>query len=116
MEIRQGDIYWIELEDPSGSVPGYRRPAVVIQSNAFNRSRINTVVMCALTTNLERAKSPGNILLKAGEAGLAKPSVINITQLFTADKSFLVEYSGSLSKKRIQQIVDNIHLLIRPID
>jgi mRNA interferase MazF len=60
--IRQGDIFWIELEDPEGSEPGYRHPHLVLQNNLFNRSRINTVVVCALTTNLRRAEAPGNTL------------------------------------------------------
>jgi len=61
MVIRQGDIYWVDLAEPSGSEPGYRRPYVVVQNNVFNQSRINTVVLCALTSNLQRAKSPGNL-------------------------------------------------------
>ena len=116
MVISQGDIFWVDQGDPAGSEPGYRRPFVVIQNNLFNQSRINTVVMCALTGNLQRAKSPGNILLEAGEAGLPKPSVINITQIFTVDKSSLADYCGSLSPKRITQIVEGVSLLIQPAE
>jgi mRNA interferase MazF len=68
MVINQGDIFWIELDEPSGSEPGYLHPHVIIQNNLFNRSRINTVVVCVLTSNLRRANSPGNVLLEAGEA------------------------------------------------
>ncbi len=69
--IRQGDIYWVDLEEPSGSEPGYRHPHVVLQNNVFNQSRIRTVIVCPLTTNLKRADAPGNVLLDEGEGGLA---------------------------------------------
>lgn len=114
MNIRQGDIFWIDLGSPSGSEPGYRHPHVVIQNNIFNISRINTVVVCAITSNLKRANAPGNILLKKGEAGLTKDSIVNISQVITVDKSDLVEKIGSLSLSRIKQIVDGIKLLIEP--
>ena len=113
MVINQGDVYWIDLGDPVGSEPGYRRPYVVVQNNLFNQSRINTVVLCGLTNNLERAKSPGNIRLETGEGGLPKACVVNITQLFTIDKAFLVDYCGSLQVKRIAQIINGINLLIQ---
>jgi mRNA interferase MazF len=89
--IHQGDVYWINLGTPKGSEPGYRHPYVVIQNDVFNCSRISTVVVCALTSNLKRAESPGNVLLEKGEANLTKQSVVNITQIFTIDKSRLVE-------------------------
>jgi mRNA interferase MazF len=116
MVIKQGDIYWIDLGEPSGSEPGYRHPHVVIQNNIFNRSRINTVVVCALTSNLKRAGSPGNILLEKGEANLSKQSVVNVSQIFTVDKRDLGEKIGALSGRRIGQILDGIHLLIEPRD
>ena len=72
MVIAQGDIYWINLEEPAGSEPGFRHPHVVIQNNLFNRSRIDTVVVCLLTSNLRLAKAPGNVLLEKGEGNLAK--------------------------------------------
>jgi mRNA interferase MazF len=116
MVINQGDIYWIDLGEPSGSGPGYLHPHVVIQNNVFNRSRINTVVVCALTSNLKRAAAPGNILLEPGEASLPKRSVVMISQIFTADKSDLGEYIGTLSRKRVLQILDGIKLLTEPRD
>jgi len=116
MEIRQGDIFWIEQDEPGRSEPGYRRPFVVIQNNLFNNSRINTVVVCALTTNLQRAKSPGNVLLDSGEGGLSKASVVNVTQVFTVDKHSLKEYCGSLSSHRVEQILYGINLLLQPAD
>jgi mRNA interferase MazF len=112
--INQGDVYWIELGEPEGSEPGYRHPHVVIQNNLFNRSRINTIVVCALTTNLSRAKAPGNVLLDHGEAGLPKASVVLVSQIFTVDRVQLGEYIGSLSGKRVRQILEGIRLLTEP--
>ncbi len=116
MVINQGDVYWIELGEPSGSGPGYRHPHVVIQNNVFNRSRINTVVVCVLTSNLKRARAPGNVLLEEGEANLPKPSVVNVSQIFTVDKGDLVERIGTLSRKRVRQILDGVSLLLEPRD
>lgn len=116
MVINQGDVFWIDLGEPSGSGPGYRHPHVVIQNNVFNRSRINTVVVCVLTSNLRRAKVPGNILLEKMEANLPKRSVVNVSQIFTVDKRDLVERIGTLSPGRVHQILDGIKLLIEPRD
>ncbi len=116
MEIKQGDIYWIEREEPQGSEPGYRRPFVVVQNNLFNQSRINTIVVCALTTNLQRAKAPGNVLLEPGEGGLSKASVVNVSQIFTVDKKSLEEFSGAISSKKLSQIVQGIFLLLQPTE
>lgn len=114
MVINQGDIFWVDLGDPSGSAPGLRHPHIVIQSNIFNQSRINTAVVCALTSNLKRAKAPGNVLLSKGEANLKKDSVVNISQIITVDKSDLIEKIGSLSSTRIRQIIKGVKLLIEP--
>lgn len=111
MVISQGDIYWINFQPPNGSEPGYRHPHLVIQNNLFNRSRINTVVVCALTSNMKRASAPGNVALKKGEANLPKKSVVNITQIFTVNKSDLSEKIGTLSKDRIFQVLQGIQLL-----
>jgi mRNA interferase MazF len=120
MLVNQGDIYWVDLGDPIGSAPGYRHPHVVIQNNDFNNSRIRTVVVCALTSNLKRAKAPGNVLLNQGEANLSKPSVVNISQVFTIDRSQLDEKIGTLSPlgtlspQRVRQILDGLYLLLEP--
>jgi mRNA interferase MazF len=116
MDIKQGEIYWIDLDEPVGSGPGYRHPYVIVQNNLFNQSRINTVVVCELTTNLHRAKAPGNILLDIGETNLPRQSVINVSQVFTVDKSYLGEYIGILSPRRIHQIVDGLLLLFVPAE
>ena len=112
--ICQGDIYWVDWGLPSGSGPGYRHPHVVIQNNLFNQSRIRTVVVCALTSNLKRAQAPGNILLSKGEASLPQASVVNVSQILTVDKEDLDEKIGALSSSRIREILEGVNLLLEP--
>jgi len=116
--INQGDIYWIELDEPTGSEPGYSHPHVVVQNNVFNASRINTVIVCALTSNIKRAEAPGNVLLEKGEANLSKQSVVLVSQIFTVDKSQLGEFIGTLPERRVKQIIEGIYLMteIRNLD
>ena len=114
MVINQGDVFWIEFNEPSGSEPGYRHPHVVIQNNLFNRSRVNTVLVCTLTSNLKRSDAPGNVTLNKGEANLAKKSVVNISQIFTVNKSDLSEKIGTLSMDRISQIIHGVRLITEP--
>ena len=114
MVIQQGDIYWVDLQEPIGSGPGFRHPHVVVQNDVFNCSRIHTVVVCALTSNLQRAEAPGNVLLKPGEADLPKQSVVNVSQIFTVDKRQLEEKIGSLSTLRVREILDGIRLVLEP--
>ena len=113
MVIHQGDVFWLDAQEPRGSEPGYRRPFVVVQSNVFNRSSLSTVVACALTTNVRLAKMPGNVLLNKGEGGVPKPSVVNITQVWTVNKWECVEKLGTLSHGRMREILDglNLHIL-----
>jgi mRNA interferase MazF len=112
--INQGDIFWVDLGEPTGSGPGYRHPHVVVQNNLFNRSRIGTVVVCALTSNLRRAEAPGNVLLGEGEANLPRRSVVNISQIVTVDKDQLDEKIGTVSVARLREILDGIKLLLEP--
>lgn len=114
--IRQGDIYWVDLGSPTGSGPGYQHPHVVIQNNVFNQSRINTAMVCALTSNLKRGGAPGNVLLNKGEGKLKKQSVVNVSQVFTVDKSQLVEKIGTLSADRVREILEGLLLVIEPRD
>ncbi|MBI2332487.1 MAG: type II toxin-antitoxin system PemK/MazF family toxin [Chloroflexi bacterium] len=116
MVINQGDVYWVELEEPTGSEPGYSHPHVVIQNNLYNQSKIKTIIVCALTSNLKYAEVPGNVLLEKGEASLPKASVVNVSQIFTIDKSQLGEYIGTLTPKRVYQILDGIQLFLEPRD
>ena len=114
--IRQGEIYWVDLGEPSGSAPGLLHPFVVVQNDLFNRSRIGTVVACSVTSNLERAEAPGNVLLAAREGGLRKTSVVNVSQIFTLDKNDLGKRVGILSSARLHEILSGIALLLEPRD
>jgi mRNA interferase MazF len=111
MEVNQGDIYWVPMEAPDGSEAGYIHPQVVIQDNVLNHSRITSVVVCALTTNIKRAKAPGNVLLEAGEANLPRQSVVVVSQISTVEKTQLGEYIGSLDERRVDQILAGIRFL-----
>ncbi len=96
------------------SGPGYRHRHVVVQNDLFNQSRLSTTVVCALTSNLKRARAPGNVLLRRGEAGLPRASVVNVSQLFTVDKAQLTGRVGTLRPERIAEILDGIALLPQP--
>jgi len=112
--IAQGDVYWYDFGDPAGSGPGFRRPCVVVQNDVFNESRIHTVVVCALTTNLRRARVPGNVLLEIGEANLTEESVVNVSQIFTVDKEDLSDKIGTLSPERVQQTFEGLYQILKP--
>lgn len=114
MVIKQGDVYWVDLGTPRGSAPGYRHPHVVVQNNLYNESRIATVVVCALTSKVRYAHIPGNVLLNKGEAQLPKASVVNVSQVFTVDKSDLDEKIGTLSDKRIHDVLDGMNMVLQP--
>ena len=113
MELNQGDIYWVSLTEQNGSEPGFTHPQVIIQDDIINHSRINTVVVCALTTNLKRANAPGNVLLEVGEANLPKQSIVVVSQVSTVDKAQLGEYIGSLTPHRVNQILAGMQFLQR---
>jgi mRNA interferase MazF len=114
--IRQGEVFWLDLETPRGSEPGYRRPCVVVQNNLLNRSRLNTVVVCALTSNLSRGAVPGNVALEEGEAGLAKRSVVNVSQIFSVDREYFDGPAGTLSRRRLEEVLAGIRFVIEPRD
>lgn len=103
--IRRGDLFWIAPEDSHGATPAHSHPHVVVQEDVFNRSRIATVVVCALTTNLHKASEPGNVLLDPGEGNLPQRSVVVVSQISSVEKSRLGERIGSLSSARVDQIV-----------
>src|SRR5688572_19033281 len=109
--VNQGDIYW--LKEPSESESDYIHPHVVIQDNVINHSNVQTVVVCALTTNSKRANAPGNVLLEIGEANLPKQSIVVVSQISTINKAQLGEYIGSLTQQRINQILAGIKFLQR---
>ena len=112
MVINQGDIFWIRLEKSSESELGhYPHPYVVIQDNILNRSRINSVVVCALTSNIKQANAPGNVLLEVGEANLPKQSVVVVSKVSTVAKTQLDEYIGSVTQQRVNQILAGMRFL-----
>lgn len=110
--IQRGDVWWAELEEPEGSAPGYRRPVLVIQFDAFNRSRIATVIAVALTSNLRLAEAPGNVLLPRRESGLTKDSVANVSQLVTLDRRELSERVGPLPPDLLRQVDRGLKLVL----
>ncbi len=110
--IRRGGIWWAKLPDPRGSEPGYRRPVVVVQADAFNRSRIATVVVATITANLDLAAAPGNVLLTAADSGLPRDSVVNVSQLLTLDRRFLATPAGTLAAERLAAVADGARLVL----
>ena len=104
--MKRGQIWWAEIKAPAGSGPGYKRPVLIVQSDAFNASKIATVVVVSITSNLRLAAAPGNILLRKSQSSLYKDSVINVSQVLTLDKQFLTEQAGQLPTQLMHQ-VDN---------
>lgn len=112
MVIQRGDIWWADLTVPTGSAPGYRRPVVIIQADRFNRSEINTAVIAIVTTNTRLENSLGNVRLTPNQSGLSKDSVVNVSQLYTIDKRFLLERISSVSEKKMEQIDNGLRLVL----
>jgi mRNA interferase MazF len=110
--VKRGEIWWASLPEPWGTGPGYRRPILILQSDAFNRSRIQTVVVAAITTNLRLAAAPGNVLLRRRKSALSRDSVINVSQLLTLDRAFLTEKAGRLTDKELSQVEDGMRLVL----
>ncbi len=113
MVISQGDLFWVDLGEPTGSEPGFRHPFLVIQNDAFNKSKINTVVVCGLSSNVKISQAPGNVPLKKWEANLSKTSVVNISQVMTINKDELGSKIGQLSKKRMEEIIGGFQILLK---
>ena len=112
MVISQGEIWWADLPDPAGSVPGFRRPVIVVQGDPFNRSKIATVLCVPLTSNLKWADAPGNVLFEARLTGLPKDSVANVSQVVVLDKSSLTERVGKLSREKSNLVLDGIDIVL----
>lgn len=110
--MRRGEIWWASLPVPQASGPGYRRPIVVVQSDQFNESRINTVVIAIVTSKQRLAAAPGNVLLDKQESGLSRKSVLNLSQILTVDKSFLTERVGMLSGRTIAAMDAGLKLVM----
>lgn len=112
--IQQGDVVWVRLPPSRGSAPAGRRPAVVLQHDRFNRTRLNTAIVVAITSNLKYGGLPGNVRLPKGKGGLPRPSVINVTQIATVDRADIDSVAGRLSRRRLAEVWDGIRLVIEP--
>jgi mRNA interferase MazF len=112
MVIRQSEIWWADLPEPTGSEPGYRRPVLVVQGDGLNFSQIATVVCVPLTSNLGWAEAPGNVLLRARSTGLPKDSVANVSQIVTIDRSQLIEQAGRVSKAQLEDVLAGLDVVL----
>lgn len=112
MVIERGEVWWADLGEPDGSAPGYRRPVVIVQSDAFNRSRLRTVIAVVLMTNMHLLEAPGNVLVSAKASGLPKDSVANVSQLVTIDKDFLLDRAGRLRGQPLKDLESGLRLVL----
>jgi mRNA interferase MazF len=110
--VSQGDVFWVDLAEPSGAEPGFRRPVVVVQCDALNRSRISTIVCVTLTSNVKWAAAPGNVLLPAAATGLPKESVANVSQIVTVDKTDLSERVAKLPRSKFDLVLAGIDVVL----
>ena len=110
--MKRGEVWWASLPAPAGSGPGFRRPVVVVQSNPFNQSRIATVVVAIVTSNLALADAPGNVRVGKSDSGLPKPSVVNVSQLVTLDRELLTERIRGLPADTIRRIDEGLRLAL----
>jgi mRNA interferase MazF len=110
--IQRGDIWWADLDAPRRSEPGFRRPVLVLQADAFNRSRLSTVVVAALTSNLALTDAPGNVLLPAGDSDLPRDSVVNVSQLLTLDRRFLAAAVGRVPGRIMEQVEAGVRVVL----
>ena len=108
----RGEIWWGSLPEPTGSGPGFRRPLLIVSANSFNDSRISTVVAAVITSNLRLADAPGNVRLPAKGIGLAKASVVNVSQIITVDKTFLTGRIGRLNPRLLAEVDDGLRLVL----
>lgn len=112
MEIERGEIWWTDLPEPKGSMPGFRHPILILQSNEFNSSSLNTFIGAVITTNLRLEKMPGNVLITPRQSGLSQDSIVNVTQLVTANKTDLLEFVGTLSERKMEQVEDGLRFVL----
>ena len=116
MVISQREVHWVDFGNPKGSKPGYRRPCVILQNDAFNASRISTVVVVPITGNIRLGRAIGNVTLRKGEAGLPKRCIGNLSQIATVDRSMLDGRIGILSRARFNEVLQGVYALLRPIE
>ena len=110
--MKRGEVWWASLPEPTGSGPGFRRPVLIVQSNPFNQSRIGTVVVVVVTSNLALAEAPGNVRLAKAEAGLPKPSVVNVSQVLTIDRGLLILRVKALPNRAMQRVDEGLRLVL----
>jgi mRNA interferase MazF len=110
--VERGSIWWADLAEPRGSEPGYRRPLLVIQADAFNRSRIQTLIAVVLTSNLRLVEAPGNVVISARVSGLSRDSVANVSQIVTVDRADLLQPLGKLDPKTLKQVEAGLRLAL----
>ena len=110
--MRRGEIWWASLPEPARSAPGFRRPLLIVSANSFNESRISTVIAVAITSNLRLADAPGNVRLPVKGTGLSMPSVANVSQIVTVDKSFLTKRLGKLAPRLLMEVEEGIRLVL----
>lgn len=110
--MKRGEIWWAALPEPRGSGPGFQRPVLVVQADSFNASRINTVVVAAITSNLTLARAPGTVQLTRRQSKLPRESVVNVSQLLTLDRQFLVERAGTLPTSALAEVESGIRLVL----
>ena len=110
--MKRGEIWWASLPPPAGSGPGFRRPVIVVQSNPFNESRIATVVIAAITSNLALAEAPGNVRIGKSESGLSKPSIVNVSQVLTIGRSYLAERVRMLPAQTMSRVDSGLRLVL----
>ncbi len=110
--MQRGEVWWTDLPDPVGSEPGFRRPVVVIQADPLNRSRVSTVIVAAITSNLRLRSFPGNVYLSPRDAGLDRPSVVNASQLATLDRGRLIRHVGNVASAKMREIDHGLRLVL----
>jgi mRNA interferase MazF len=110
--MKRGEVWWAALPAPSGSGPGFRRPVLIVQANPFNHSRIATIIVAVVTSNLSLAEAPGNVRIGKADSGLAKPSVVNVSQLFSVDRALLAERVRALPADALQRVDDGLRLAL----
>ena len=105
-------MWWVDLGEPGGSEPGFRRPVLIVQDDAFNRSRLRTVIAVVLTSNLRLVEAPGNVLIPSKAAGLPKDSVANVSQIVTLDRASLTKRVGKLSRAKLELVLVGIEVVL----
>ena len=112
MVIERGEVWWADLGEPDGSEPGYRRPIVIVQSDGFNRSRLRTVIAVVLMTNVRLVEAPGNVLVPAKASGLPRDSVVNVSQVITVDRDYLLDRAGRIRGQLLKDIDSGLRLVL----